>query len=119
MALSHGHYNAAVFDPTLNEYDCMIRTIPLEFECSPSQWLFVTDIEILKKAGVLEIDGMRLIQLRHPEFQINNKLVGKESLQITNSVMDLVSIIKWVCWYSTKSFLETSSTSLEEQIAMV
>ena len=68
LALSHGHYETAVFDPNLNEYDCMMRTSPLEFGLAPSQWLSITDIEILKKAGVLEIDDMRLIQLIHPEF---------------------------------------------------
>ena len=60
-ALSHGHYKAAVFDPCLNEYDCLMRTIPLEFGFTPSQWLSITDIEILKKARVLGIDDMRLI----------------------------------------------------------
>ena len=79
-ALSHGYYKAAVFDPTLNEYDCMMHTSPLEFGFATSQWLSITDIEILKKAGVLGIDDMRFIQLMHPEFQVNNKLVGKKSL---------------------------------------
>jgi len=40
----------------------------------------VTDIGILKKLGVLEIDVMRLIQLMDAGFQSNNTLVGKKAL---------------------------------------
>jgi len=40
----------------------------------------VTDVAILKKLGMLEIDVMRLIQLMDADFQSNNKLVGKKAL---------------------------------------
>ena len=43
-------------------------------------WQTITDVEILKKPGVYLVDKMRLIQLMSPEFQINNKLVGKAIL---------------------------------------
>ena len=37
---------------------------------------FLDDFEILKKAGVINIEEMRLIQLMHPDYQINNKNIG-------------------------------------------
>jgi len=40
----------------------------------------VTDVAILKKLGVLEIDVMRLIHLMDADFQSNKKLVGKKAL---------------------------------------
>ena len=40
----------------------------------------VTDVVILKKLDMLEIDVMRLIQLMDADFQSNNKLVGKKAL---------------------------------------
>ena len=48
-------------------------------------------MEILKRAEEINIDKMRLIQLLHPEFQINNKLVGKKVLanaEMCNEVAD-------------------------------
>ena len=66
-----------------------MRTSPLEFCFSPTQWLSITDIEIPTR--VLGVNDMRLIQLMHPEFQINKKLVGKRVLanvEICNEVAD-------------------------------
>ena len=46
-------------------------------------YLIVTttaNVEILIWAGRINIEDMRLIQLMHPECQINTKLVGKKVL---------------------------------------
>ena len=43
----------------------------------------MTDVAILKKLGMLEIDVMRLIQLMDADFQSINKLVGKKALANT------------------------------------
>ena len=69
----------------------MMRSAPLEFAFTPSSWCYITDVEILKRAGRINIEDMRLIQLMHPEYQINNKLVGKKVLanaEICNEVAD-------------------------------
>jgi len=77
---SFSHYKAASLDPSLNEIDTLLRSLPLTAGFSPKAWQIITDVEILKKPGVFLVDKMRLIQLMSPEFQINNKLVGKSIL---------------------------------------
>ena len=69
----------------------MMRSIPFEFVFTPPRWCYITDVEILKHAGRINIKDMRLIQLMHPEYQINHKLVGKKVLanaEICNEVAD-------------------------------
>ena len=58
----------------------MMRSVPLEFAFTPPIWCYITDLEILKRVGRINIEDVRLIQLMHPEYQINNKLVGKKVL---------------------------------------
>ena len=75
----------------MNGVDCMMRFVPLELASTPPSWCHITDVEILKWAGRINIEDMRLIQLMHPEYQINNKLVGKKvlaNIEICNEVAD-------------------------------
>ena len=65
-ALSNSHYIYSVFDPILNEVDCMMMSVPLEFEYTPPSWWSITDAVVLKQAGRINIEDMRLIQLMHP-----------------------------------------------------
>ena len=69
---NNSHYICSIFDPTLNEVDCTMRCVPLEFAFTPPHWCYITDVEIFKQAGRINIKDMRLIQL------INNKLVWKK-----------------------------------------
>ena len=80
MYKRQAHYKAASLDPTLNCIDTFLRSLPLAAGFSPTAWQTITDVEILKKPRVYLVDKMRLIQLMSPEFQINNKLVGKAIL---------------------------------------
>ena len=69
----------------------MMRSAPLEFDFTPKKWCSFDDIEILKKAGDINIDTMRLIMLMHPEYQINNKNIGRKVLanaEICNEVTE-------------------------------
>ena len=48
-------------------------------------------VEIMKKACKINIDKMRLIMLMHPEYQINNKNIGRKVLanaEICNEVAE-------------------------------
>ena len=54
-ALSNSHYICSTYDPTLNEVDCMMRSVPLEFAFTPASWCYITDIEILKRVGRINI----------------------------------------------------------------
>ena len=62
-ALFNSHYICSTYDPTLNEVDCLMRSAPLEFVYTPPGWCCITDVEILKRAGRINIEEMRLIQL--------------------------------------------------------
>ena len=61
----------------------------LEFEFTPKKWCTFDDVEILKQAGELNIEKMKLIMLMHPQYQINNKNIGRKVLtnaEICNKV---------------------------------
>ena len=45
-ALSNSHYICSTYDPSLNEVDCMMRLVPLEFAFTPEKWCNITDVEI-------------------------------------------------------------------------
>ena len=57
-----------------------MRSLPQQYGFSPILWQNITDVEILKKAGVYDIEKMRTIQLMHAEFNMNNKVLGKKSM---------------------------------------
>ena len=78
--LSFAHYKTASMDDDLNEIDTMLRLVPLILGFTPEAWKFITDVEILKRAGEYKVAKMRLIQLMSPEFQINNKMFGRHAL---------------------------------------
>ena len=78
--LTNARHKCCAFDPTLNDIDCMMWLAPLEFEFTPKEWCSFDDLEILKKAGKINIEEMWLIQLMHPEYQINNKNIGRKVL---------------------------------------
>ena len=64
---------------------------PLEFSFVPQGWCSIADLQILKSARKLHVDEMRLIQLMHPVYQINNKNVGRKVLanaEICNEVAE-------------------------------
>ena len=68
-----------------------MRTAPLEFAFTPKKSLLLDDVEIMKKAGRINIDEMRLIMLMHPEYQINNKNIGRKvpaNAEICNEVAE-------------------------------
>jgi hypothetical protein len=78
--LSFSHSKSVMKDKFLVHMDTRLRSIPLEVGFIPDDWKTITDVEISKKAGVLNVDKMRLIQLMTPDFQINNKMLGRRML---------------------------------------
>ena len=75
--LSFAHYKCAVHDTALASIDTLLRNTPLQIGFVPERWKQITDVEILKKPGVYNVDKMRLIQLMPADFQACNKLLGK------------------------------------------
>ena len=68
-----------------------MRTAQLDFVFTPKEWLSLDDVEIMEKAGRVNTDKMQLIMLMHPEYQINNKNIGRKVLanaEICNEVAE-------------------------------
>ena len=83
--LAFSHYKAAAQDPMLAEIDRFMRNLPYREGFSPDAWQFITDVEILKKAGVFDIEKMRTIQLMHSAFNMNNKQLGRDMMSFAES----------------------------------
>jgi hypothetical protein len=76
--LSFSNYKAGAQDPRINAFDARLRGIPYKYGFSPRHWQEITDVEILKKAGVYDIDKMRTITLMDAAFNMNNKKLGRD-----------------------------------------
>ena len=88
---NNAHHKCCAHDLLLNDIDCMMRSAPLEFFFTPLKWCSIADLQILKSAQKFHVDLMRLIQLMHPEYQINNKNIGRKVLinaEICNEVAE-------------------------------
>ena len=83
--LSFSHYKAAAQDPMLAEIDRFFRNLPYQEGFSPEAWQFITDVEILKKSGVYDVEKMRTIQLMHSDFNMNNKKLGRDMMHFAES----------------------------------
>ena len=78
--VSFSHYIAGTQHPAIAEFDALNRSLPYQFGFSPKSWQTISDVEILKKAGVYDIEGMRTITLMNSEFNINNKKLGRDMM---------------------------------------
>ena len=58
---TNAHHKCCALDPTLNDIDCMMQSALLEFDFTPEAWCSFDDLEILKKAGKINIEEMCLI----------------------------------------------------------
>ena len=76
--LHFGHYKAGISDEDIAEFDAIMRSLPYEHGFAPDVWKGIVDVEILKKAGVYDIEKMRTITLMHSEFNMNNKKLGRD-----------------------------------------
>ena len=79
--ISFSHYIAGTQHPTIAEFDALNRSLPYQFGFTPETWKTISDVEILKKTGVYDIEGMRTITLMNSEFNINNKKLGRDMMQ--------------------------------------
>jgi hypothetical protein len=59
--------------------------LPYRLGFSPEAWQTITDVEILKKAGIYDVELMRTIQLMHAEFNMINKKLGWDMMSFAKS----------------------------------
>lgn len=87
--LSFSHYKAGAHDDDINRFDSSLRSLPYAYGFSPRHWQSITDVEILKKAGVYDIDKMRTITLMDAAFNMNNKQLGRDVMLHAESLQNL------------------------------
>jgi hypothetical protein len=75
------HPIASCEDQELNSIDSLFRALPYHHGFSPDSWQTITDVEILKKAGIYDVHLMQTIQFMHFSFYMNNKKLGREVMQ--------------------------------------
>ena len=68
-------------DEHTTQLDCLSRQIPLAKGFAPGSYKQITDFQILKQAGIYDVETMRTIQLFSAAFNMNNKKIGKEVIR--------------------------------------
>ena len=82
----HGELNFNDFkvssqDELIAQLDWLSRHIPLEKAFAPESYKQITDFQILKKAGVHDVEAIYTIQLLSVDFNMNNNNKGKEVIR--------------------------------------
>ena len=80
-AAGFSEMKAAAEDKDLSTFDAKLRNIPLRYGFSPEAWKEMTDVEILKKAGVWDVEKLQTIIMMHTQFNANNKKLGRNTLR--------------------------------------
>jgi hypothetical protein len=71
--LSFAHLIVGSTDPTIAMVDAALHNLPFMMGFSPKSWQIITDVAILKKAGVYDVESMRTIMLLDTNYNMNNK----------------------------------------------
>jgi hypothetical protein len=84
------HYVVRGEEELINEIDTLLRQLPYRLGFSPEAWQSITDVKILKKAGIYDVELMRTIQLMHAELNMNKKL-GRDMMSFAELCWALVA----------------------------
>jgi hypothetical protein len=110
---SFSHYMAAAQDKELATIDALLRELPYKWGFSPKAWQTITDMAILKKTGVYDVELMRTIQLMQAEFNMNNKKLGKDTMKIAEAA----KIVPWDQYGSRKN-MRSIMAALNKRVTM-
>ena len=80
-----GHYKAGCSHDLIGWLLFNLAEIPFISGYAPQAWQEGVDVIILKAANDYRIEKMRTIVLYHPEFNMNNKRLGWEAMQVAIS----------------------------------
>jgi hypothetical protein len=78
--LTFSHFIAATYDPQLASFDATMANIPYATGYSSRRWQFGTDVMIPKSVASLRVDKSRVLLLLDPEFNQNNKALGRSAM---------------------------------------
>ena len=68
-------------DEHITQLDCLSRQIPLAKGFAPESYKHITYFQILKQAGVYDVEAIRTIQLFSIAFNMNNNKIVKEVIR--------------------------------------
>jgi hypothetical protein len=78
--LHFGHLKSCASDNFLSEYESCVSHIPFATGYSPLLWQYGVNVMIRKKAQVDLVTGLRTVVLTEADFNFNNKVLGKMTL---------------------------------------
>ena len=78
--LHFGHFKACCQEEPLLGVNYIMAEVPFQSGYSPSCWKNATDVMILKKAGLYDVDKLCTIVLYEADFNHNNKWLGKSMM---------------------------------------
>jgi hypothetical protein len=73
-----GHWKAGIQDEKIAKVQWRLTIIPPRHGFSPNVWQKATDVMILKKEGVLDLERLRTIVLYEADFNFLNKCIGRQ-----------------------------------------
>ena len=84
-SIHFGHFKAATENDDVMRCHYSMAEIPFRSGYSPERWKKATNIMILKKEGVNDLDRLRTLVLFEADFNHNNKFFGRDMM---NHMMD-------------------------------
>ena len=78
--IGFSHYKTFSEFDDLNSVDTFLCNAPFLIEVLPEQWMIITNLQILKQIGNFNVAKIRCIQLMDSEFNMKNKLFGKQMM---------------------------------------
>ena len=81
--LHFGHFKAACKKEKVISLHYQLAEIPFQSGYSPKRWKNATNVMILKKEGLYDVDRLRTIVLYEADFNHNNKYLGKSMMEHT------------------------------------
>ena len=76
-----GHFKASTFHSTNLLFHYALAEIPFRSGYTPSRWKSATNVMILKKEGITDIDRLRTIVLFEADYNHNNKYLGRHMMK--------------------------------------
>ena len=78
--LHFGHFKACSKKTALNGVNYVLAEVPFQSGYSPERWNNATDVMILKKAGLYDVEKLRTNVLYEADFNHNNKWLGRKMM---------------------------------------
>ena len=75
--LHFGHFKAGMAHENISLVHYLMAKIPYRTGYSPKRWKSATDVMIMKKAGLDNVEKLRTIVLYEADFNHNNKSMGR------------------------------------------